>query len=210
MRAVASKYGIDFNKASYFELGCASGRVIRHFASQTSADVWCCDLNLRHTEWIRVYLPRSIKAFNNHALPHLPLPDGVFDFISAFSVFTHIDDFEFAWLNELRRILKVGGIAYITIQTENTWEKYKQGWIKDQLLPLSDQITEFEVSDQLFEGPLPKEKTCFWWPSQDVYNSTVFHSMEYVSREWGRFFDVLEYRSNDHVYQDVVILRRSR
>ena len=210
IQSTCSKYGVSLNGASYFELGCASGRVIRHLASQTTADIWCCDLNLRHTEWIRLYLPASIKAFNNHALPHLPLPDGSFDFVSAFSVFTHIDDFEFAWLSELRRILRPGGIAYISIQTENTWEKYKHGWIKEQLLPLSEQISEFKINAELFDGPLQKEKTVFWWPAQDVYNSTVFHTIEYIYREWGRYFEVLEIRENGHVYQDVVILRRSQ
>lgn len=208
IKKAAADLGIELDGGRYFEMGCASGRVVRHVACQTTADVWCCDLNLRHTEWIRAFLPESIKAFHNHALPHLPLSGDYFDVVSAFSVFTHIDDFEFAWLMELRRILKKGGMAYLTIQSEHTWESYKQTWIKDQFSVLKDQITELEVNDELFAGPLPREKTVMWWPAQDVYNSTVFHTTDYIRREWSRFFEVVDIRKNGHAYQDVVILRR--
>lgn len=209
LRATTEKAGVSMEDARYFELGCGSGRVVRHVACHSGADTWCCDLNLRHAEWIRAFLPTRIKVFHNHALPHLPLPNNHFDIVSAFSVFTHIDDFEFAWLLELRRILRPGGIAYITFQSERTWDTYKQNWIRDQLMPLRNQITEFNVCEELLAGPLPKEKTVLWWPAHDVYNSIVFHSTRYIQREWGRFFEILEIEQQGHVYQDVVVLRRS-
>src|SRR5437763_7108256 len=70
-----------------------------------------------------MYMPRSIRLILNASAPSLPLPGRYFDVITAFSVFTHIDeDLESAWLLELRRILTPGGLLYVTIQDEAFWE----------------------------------------------------------------------------------------
>lgn len=42
-------------------------------------------------------------------------PDGQFDLIFAFSVFTHLVDSWSAWLLELHRVLKVGGLLIVTV-----------------------------------------------------------------------------------------------
>jgi SAM-dependent methyltransferase len=193
----------------YFELGCASGRVVRHIAIHTTVPITCCDINKRHTEWVRLYLPERINVFHTSAIPNLPIEDNSVDVVAAFSVFTHIDDFEAAWLLELRRILRPGGLAYLTLQTDHTWEQYKRAWIKDQLIPIADKVTEYALTEEFFSGGLPREKTVIWWPTeQDVYNASVFHSGDYLRREWGRIFEVLEIIPNGHFYQDVVLLMK--
>jgi SAM-dependent methyltransferase len=195
--------------ARYFELGCASGRVVRHVAFNTAVPIACCDLNKRHTEWIRLFLPERINIFHNSTIPNLPLEDNSIDIATAFSVFTHIDDFETAWLLELRRILRPGGLAYLTVATDHTWERYKQQWIKEQLLPLADKITDYRVDERLFHGPLPREKTVFWWQGdREVYAAMVFHQSSYIGREWGRIFKVLAILPDRHFYQDVVLLTK--
>ena len=111
-----------------FESGCASGRVLRHFACQAKdIDIWGADINLRHVEWIQNYLPQHIRIFQNTALPHLPIDDKSISLVMAFSVFTHIDELELAWLAELRRVLKPGGFAYLTIHSEHTWSIMRPG-----------------------------------------------------------------------------------
>jgi ubiquinone/menaquinone biosynthesis C-methylase UbiE len=47
--------------------------------------------------------------------PHLPFEDDYFDLVYCGSVFTHISDLADAWLLEIRRILRTGAYAYITI-----------------------------------------------------------------------------------------------
>lgn len=206
----AERLGIGLTHgARYFELGCASGRVVRHATIADGLEVWCSDINLRHVEWIRAFLPPSIRVFSNTVLPTLPLEDKSVDVIAAFSVFTHIDDFEFAWLAELRRVLRPGGLAYLTVQTEHTWERYKSSWIRDQLMPLRDKIADWPISEEFFAGKLPRSKTVFWWNAgRDNYNSTVFVTASYIRREWGRFFEIINVVLDGHAYQDVVVLRR--
>lgn len=193
----------------YFELGCASGRVVRHVAFHTAVPISCCDINKRHTEWIRLFLPERINVFHSSAIPNLPLEDNSIDIATAFSVFTHIDDFETAWLLELRRILRPGGLAYVTVSTDQTWEKYKHDWITDHIAPLAHKITEYKIDEAFFNGALPREKTVIWWQSErELYNSMVFHHENYIRREWGRIFKVLEVIPNGHFYQDVVLLTK--
>ena len=204
----AARLGLSA-KSRYFELGCASGRVVRHVAFDTAAPILCCDINKRHTEWVRLFLPERINIFHNSVMPTLPIEDNSIDIATAFSVFTHIDDFEAAWLLELRRILRPGGLAYLTVATDHTWAQNKQLWIKEQLLPLAGRITEYVIDEQFFAGPLPRDKTVIWWTAdRDLYNATVFHHAAYIRREWGRIFKVLDIIPNGHFYQDVVLLTK--
>lgn len=208
IRTAAEGLGIDIEKMRYYEMGCASGRVVRHVVNTTQAEIWCSDINVRHIDWILKFMGPRVKAFHSTALPFLPLESNYFDVVSAFSVFTHIDDLEVNWLAELRRILRPGGLAYLTVCTEDTWEEYKRGWIKEHLMPLADLIVDYKIDDALFEGSLPSEKTVFWWPTRDIYNSSVFHSKSYIKNVYGRFFDIVDIIRNGHTYQDVLILKK--
>jgi len=158
---------------------------------------------------MRMFLDRSITCFQNTALPSLPIQDCFFDVVSAFSVFTHIDDLETAWLMEPKRVLKPGGIAYLTVATDHTWDGFKQDWIKAVFMPMRDQITGFEIGDELFSGDLPLERTVFWWPAQKVYSCPVFHSEAYLRREWSRHLEIVDIVREGHTYQDVVVLRKN-
>ncbi|OQX05474.1 MAG: hypothetical protein BWK80_52115 [Desulfobacteraceae bacterium IS3] len=189
---------------SVYDMGCASGRVIRHFLCQEKElDLWASDVNSNHAEWISKYIGTTIKAFQNHFLPHLPMEDNYFDIAYAFSVFTHIDSFDFAWLAELRRILKPGGIAYLTIHSDHTWSIMKAG------LPIYDALmTHPDFSPDLLKSPLPQEKTVYRWGAGG-YSSNVFYHTEYIKNIWGRYFEVLEIIREGCFYQDVVVLRKN-
>lgn len=195
---------------SVFELGCASGRVLRHFAVQRSdLDCWGADIKLRHIEWMRMFLPPHLRIFHNTILPQLPLEDNSLAVVTAFSVFTHIDDLELAWLAEVRRVLKPGAFFYVTIHSERTWALMKPGIpIYDSLIHMGPHIPDYQVSEAFLKGSMPREKTVFYWDNAVNYNCNVFHHTDYVKREWGRFFDVAEIIPGGSGYQDVVLLRK--
>jgi len=194
-----------------FEFGCASGRVLRHFSAQNPGfDVWGSDISLRHVEWVRQHLNAGIKIFQNTVLPHLPMADNSCALFCAFSVFSHIDEFEMAWLAEVRRVLQPGGLAYLTIHGENTWKNMKPEWpIHHTLMRLKDQILTYKIDAALFAGPLPRDKTVFRWLSAKNYNTNVFHTNDYIRNAWGRFLEVVEIIPAGHNYQDVVVLRKA-
>ena len=195
---------------SIFDFGCASGRVLRHFlCHEKGLDLWGADINLRHVEWIRQFLGPSLRMFQNTTFPSLPLEDNTFSLIYAFSVFTHIDAFELAWLAELRRILKKGGFAYLTIHSEHTWKTMgPTRALYHDLLAMKEHILEYEVTPELFKKPMPSERTMFTWRNVSVNHAILFHSIDYIKNVWGRFFEIVDIVSEGHDYQDVVLLRK--
>jgi len=211
IKRTLSRHAVDLrNGDSIFELGCASGRVLRHFACQeVGLTIWGADIQLRHVEWIRKFLPVRIRVFHNTVLPHLPLESNSQKLVYAFSVFTHIDDFELTWLAELRRILVPGGIAYLTIHSERTWQNMNPEWpLWKGLAREKEHIPDYEISPELFKGPMPAAKTVFWWTTGQNYNAQVFHSEAYIRGTWGRFFFLKEVIPGGYGYQDVVVLQK--
>jgi SAM-dependent methyltransferase len=203
------QHGTELAPESHvFELGCSTGRVLRHFACQEPGlSLWGADINAREIEWIRRFLAKSLRVFQCTTLPHLPLPDNSLSLVYAFSVFTHIDEFEMAWLAELRRITKPGGFAYVTIHSDHTWKSMPESLLKE-LVITSAHTERYKVTPELFLAPMPQPKTTFRHTLSRLYNVNVFHDTSYIYDTWGRFFDVLEIVTEGHGYQDCVVLRK--
>ncbi|RLC19517.1 MAG: hypothetical protein DRI57_07025 [Deltaproteobacteria bacterium] len=197
-------YSLEPGHAVY-DMGCASGRVVRQFfCHEEGLELWASDINSNHVEWILKYFGGNIRVFQNHSLPHLPLEDNSLDLIYAFSVFSHIDTFELAWLSELRRILKPGGLAYLTTHTDHTWSIIKEG---DTVYELLSGHPDF--SPELLKSELVSGKTVFRWQTDNCYSANVFHTAEYVNDVWSRYFEIQEIIPEGHFYQDVILLRKN-
>lgn len=193
------------------EMGCASGRVLRHFTNDPRyCEVWGADIKLRHVEWVRQNLRKDVKIVHNTILPSLPIEDNYLDLVVCYSVFTHIDDLELAWIAEIRRVLKPGGTAFITIHDENTWDMLNPDeLLYKNLLKLNKQIEDWEVNEELLDGPMPHDRIIFKWPSIDVYNNVTFFSEDYVRDAWGRFFSKTEvYEGFPKMLQRCVVMTK--
>jgi SAM-dependent methyltransferase len=211
IRQLCGRYHVELPQPErIFDFGCASGRVLRHFsAHEQGLELWGMDINVRHAEWVRRYLDPSIKVFQGTILPSLPLEDRYFSLVYAFSVFSHIDWLETAWLLELRRILKPGGVAYLTVHSEGTWDRMHEGVpIYDALISGASVIEEYRVTPEFLSGPMPKQKTVFTYRTGMSYNTNVFLHTDYIRNSWGRYFEVLDIVPEAHNYQDVVLLKK--
>jgi SAM-dependent methyltransferase len=188
----------------YLDFGCATGRVLRHFARQRPGMRVCgVDLNRRHVDWIAKYLAPSIEVAQTTSLPHLPFRDASFDLISAFSVFTHIEAFETAWLLELKRILRAGGLLWITIHSEHTWERMRDFWPLHIALRGHPDFQPFIAQ----RPALPGERLVFRHHARKSYSANVFYHTDYLRRVWGRFFDIVAIHQQLPDFQDVIVLR---
>jgi ubiquinone/menaquinone biosynthesis C-methylase UbiE len=187
------------------DLGCASGRVLRHFACQSDnfESIYGADINLKHIKWIDSHLPKSILAFHNCSLPHLPFSDHQFDMITAFSVFTHIETFDTFWLLELRRILRPGGLIYITVSSERCWEEMDEHWPVYKGLKNHPEFRKWSTKKWM-----DKDRLVFRWREENSYSSNVFLSYDYVNDVWGRILEIVEIRPNYPRFQDVVVLQK--
>lgn len=204
---VAKRYGVEPN--SVLDFGCATGRALRHFAVQADCDdVWGTDINARHVRWLQEFMPQHVKPVFNHAIPSLPISDSSVDVITAFSVFTHIDTFETCWLAELNRILADGGLCYLTVHNEDTWDVLRDEVENtDNRLIQSIMKIDPEFAEKLTQ-PMPNQRTVYRFTDFGPYRAQVFHSNDYLQRVWGRFFKIREIIPCHHVRQTVVVLQK--
>lgn len=191
------------NISTYLDIGCASGRVIRAFDAYAGVKATGCDINRRHVDWVAANLPRSITVFQNHSIPSLPLPENSVDLVTAFSVFTHVEAFDTTWLMEINRILRPGGVAWLTIHGDRTWRELQPGW---PLYAPLDAHPEYQKDRKHKE--IPRPRIVYRWHNDRSYSANIFYSYDYIRSVWGRIFSVVEIRPCLPPFQDAVILQK--
>ncbi len=200
---VVEQYDVEMN--SYFDFGCASGRVLRHFCTQSDVPrLLGSDINGRHIKWLNEYLPHRLRAFHNSAIPNLPIAGNSVDVISAFSVFTHIDTFETAWLAELYRILRPGGLVYLSVQNDASWEYIQNA--DDNYFMRTHMRKLVPNFDQAILKNLPDDRLDFRHTDLGPYRAIVFHSDRYLDRTWSRYFDIQEIIPRHSGYHQSVLV----
>jgi SAM-dependent methyltransferase len=98
--------------------GCGCGRVTRWWSDLDDVAVTACDYNAELVGWVGTNLP-FVTARRNELEPPLPVADESQDLVYAFSVLTHLpDDLALAWMAEIRRVLRPGGLFFFTTHGE--------------------------------------------------------------------------------------------
>jgi SAM-dependent methyltransferase len=184
MRKVVGATGLDRVAAlRILDFGGASGRVIRHFRGWTpDSKLYLSDINPQHVVLVQHMFGGVVTGLHNHGLPTLPFPDDYLDCVMAFSVFTHIDADDTAWLIELRRIVKPGGHLYITIHDQATW----------RILPQTV-LAELSLSDDDFRAyhaanPELRGRAVHIYNDAADYGCNVFLGEDYIARIWAPLF----------------------
>ena len=185
------------------DFGCGCGRVLRWLDDLAAAtELHGVDIDEEAIAWVRESLP-FVQAHVGPHLPPLDFPDGHFDLIVNHSVFTHIDEaYQDAWLEELRRVAKPGGLVLLTVSGEHPFEGLESDWRRAGADPRrlrrrfeAEGIVYIEDDDWV-GGPFP-----------DFYHST-FHGPWYVFAHWRRWFEVRAYLVRGALdFQDLIVLR---
>lgn len=208
VKAAIEKFGAPTTIRRLLDFGCATGRVLRQTLSESDVEGWGCDYAPANIEWMRQHLPPELRTFVNTNIPHLPIADGFFDVVTAFSVFTHIDVFEEAWLLELLRITRPDGLLYLTVHNEATWAAVPgRPSAMENLAATSKKWGNPVINEELFATPMP-DRVVLRMSKNDIYNCNVWATTESIVSRWGRFADVLGVFDLAHSsYQSVVVLR---
>lgn len=133
---IISKYSC-LTDERILDWGCGPGRVIRHLPKIVSngCKFYGTDFNEASIEWCRTNI-KGIQFHCNSLLPDLPYENNFFDIIYGLSIFTHLSEaMHFAWIKELKRILKPGDLMLFTTQganfrpklTDAVWERFELG-----------------------------------------------------------------------------------
>lgn len=192
VRSILSRNQVDIDSfQTMLDFGCGCGRTLRHWSDLEGVQIHGTDYNADLIEWCRDNLPFATFRVNDLE-PPLDYPDGTFDFIYAFSVFTHLpEDLQLRWIAELRRVLKPGG--YLLITTHGDWHV--------------DYLEESEVAMYRSGNMVVRH--------EDVAGTNLcstFHPREYLSSTLLTGFDIVEHASvaadeTGGVMQDMTLAR---
>jgi SAM-dependent methyltransferase len=156
------------------DFGCGPGRVTAFLRKRLPrALLHGSDIDEEAITWARAKLGDVADFVTNGPMPPLPFEKGFFDFVFALSVFTHLpEDMQFAWLADLKRVLRNGGYMLASVHGEN----YLSG-------PFSQYKAAFHEKGFVYAK---------WFPTQglpDFYGRT-FHREDYIRQEWSKYFEI--------------------
>lgn len=116
----AAQAGVSLKDAKcVFDFGCGEGRVLRTLRGVSGLRLIASDTRPEAVAWCRENLPGPDYHENGFDPPLAFIKDGAVDIVYAYSVFTHIPvERQPAWLAEMRRILRPGGVLLATVMSE--------------------------------------------------------------------------------------------
>lgn len=97
------------------DIGCGTGRLLMGWhCANPGRRTFGVDINAELIAWSKANLPGEWAVCD--LLPPLPLDSEHFDLVQLASVFTHLPlEHQKAWIAEIRRVLKRGGVLVITL-----------------------------------------------------------------------------------------------
>lgn len=177
----------DLTGASVLDWGCGPARVIRHLPELVKGGTFYgTDYNRSSIAWCSANFT-DIYFHTNDLMPGLVYEKELFDFVYGISIFTHLSgEAHEAWLNELIRVLKPGGILLITLHGMS---------FRDKLSPR--EAAQFDNGDLVVRGRVREGHRTF----------TAFHPVSWV-RVWTLSLNLLEHIPGGEGEQDVWIFRK--
>ena len=155
--------------ARWLDFGCGCGRVARYLGRAPEVRrLYGVDVDAVQIRWARRHLPGAFQTMPTS--PSLAFASASFDVVYAISIFTHLNEREqFAWLADLRRILRPGGLLIATTHGPEL-SRTCPGLNPEDLATLAQR------------GFLAVD------PGGTFNERSSFHSRDYLEGEWGRQF----------------------
>jgi len=203
MLDILTRAGVSWQALTrVLDFGCASGRMLRFYPHKSGrSEVWGVDIEAEYITWCQHHLSPPFLFAMATTSPHLPFEDNYFDLIYSGSVFTHISELADTWLLELRRILRRGGYAYITIHDKRTVELLSNN--KDLNYELYEMVRQFDEHTSVCS-----RNYAYFSIGADPH-SQVFYDREYLVQKWSKFAKVVSVTPEAYRYQTAILLQKS-
>lgn len=174
---------------SVLDFGCGCGRVTRWWHDFPGA-VAGSDLSEPAVRWCRSNLPFA-RFETNGLAPPLAFADASFDLVYALSVFTHLTaELQLAWRDELRRVLRPGGLLLATTHGRSYLPRLADG-----------ERAAFDAGELVVRwGDLPGTNLC-----------SAYHPERYLRDTFAAGFAFVELEpegARGNPTQDLVLLRK--
>lgn len=182
--------------------GCGCGRIARHFLERNINNLVGVDIDPINIKWSEANLP-GCEFYRTDYNPPLPFEDNYFDLIYGQSVFTHLSEGDqFAWLEELARVVRVGGFVFVTYCGELGLFVSKY----NKICRNPSALYKFIEKGYVDFGPVSAGVD----DTNPGYYRLVAHSTRYVRRKWSKFFLVRSIIYGFAGHQNLVILQKVR
>jgi SAM-dependent methyltransferase len=168
--------------------------LIRHLRALPGARLVASDVRADAIEWCRDSLP-GIEFHVNELEPPLAfLETDSVDLAIAQSVFTHIPlVWQRAWLEEIARVIRPGGIFWCTIIGRHLVD----GMLDEDARRRLEETGAFELDGKNSRSSYSTQLIGSW---------DVFQTEPVVRREFGRYFEIADYHENP-AGLDVLVMR---
>jgi SAM-dependent methyltransferase len=185
------------------EWGCGCGRILRNVPPPVAPKrLYGNDIDRDALAWVDENLP-WVETSRTDGMPPLPYADNSFDLIFNHSVMTHLDeDYQDAWLAELHRVVRPGGIVTLTVSGQHAFQMFL-----DTLPP--DSAARAIHVEKLREQGIDFIDQDNWASEFPDFYHTTFHSAEYIFRHWSTILDIRAYIPRGSLdYQDMIVLQK--
>ena len=189
---IFGKY-VELRNAKILDWGCGPGRVIRHLPGITgnNCEYFATDYNKESVDWCRHNL-QGIHFNNNTLEASLPYADNTFDVIYGISIFTHLSEaLHYQWYEELFRILRPGGILYLTTHGNNFKVKLT-----------AKEVADFDQGHLIVRGYAKEGHRTFAAFQPAAFMSKLFHNVRILEHVETPVLD------NSSIPQDVWIVQK--
>ena len=203
------------------DLGCAAGRMIRFYpCDNEGSEIWGADINAKYVNWCQNHFPPPFLFVPITTLPHLPFEDNFFDLVYCGSVFTHITDLADAWFLEIRRVLRKGGLAYITIQDKLSMQILLDNYAS------TGEVTASELNCEKPGGEPGTSAAGTYWIhefdktldlrsldyasfsyEEDPF-SNIFYDRQFLLEKWSRFSEIVSVTQQAYGCQTALLCRK--
>jgi ubiquinone/menaquinone biosynthesis C-methylase UbiE len=180
--------------------GVGCGRIARHFLERGHRNIHGADIDALNIDWL-VQTTGWDRAVRIDFDPPMPYPDAFFDVVYGHSVFTHLAyEDQFKWLAEIRRVLKPGGHAFVTVCSEPGVyiTKFRDMELKPDFLTTLLERGFYDLAAQNVGVDTGREG----------YYRLVAHTRRFIRERWSEHLDICRIMPCFMDHQDLVILRR--
>jgi SAM-dependent methyltransferase len=207
---VAGRRPVDLE--SVLDLGCGAGRVLPHMAALAPQSRCAgCDVDAAAIDWARAHRPGiewSLTSFE----PPLPYASESFALAYSISVFSHLGrGLQERWLDEVRRVLRPGGVALISIHGRHAFEEFRSGRVTTSWCSADVFSREpLRPRDFVFAPYVRSMWTVGELPGVGRDYGLAFAGSEHVRSTWSQALEVVDVRERAMTsWQDIVILRKT-
>jgi SAM-dependent methyltransferase len=208
--------------ARVLDFGCGCGRILRYLhPALPGCEFVGADIDVEAIAWNRAQLAHLGRFVANDAWPPLALEDQSVDVVYALSVFTHLpEDMQFAWLAELRRVIRKDGLLLLTVLGPDCfralWKQYsaalERGWlwrfpaalIRNPSQPPFGTLSSLRNHRRRGFSFVQTART----PGLPGFYRAAYHNPQYIRDRWSKEFEILAIHDRGLGLQDLVVCRR--